>query len=250
MTTFIKYLIESTEPEGSYNFRYHNKLNSRVWQDDDTVKPEIVKKLKMIAREYYQFLELKYKIDDIIFTGSLANYNYTSFSDIDLHIILDVTQQEQAASKIDFADFLDTKKKLWGETHDIEIYGYPVELYAQLKDETLTATGVYSIKDEKWVKKPQHLDDIEDQIDQYAINIKAKVIKREIDDLNDSHSDNIEKIKKLKARIKNMRQAGLRKAGEFAVENLVFKNLRNTGYLEKLQQLNYDAFDKALSLYN
>jgi predicted nucleotidyltransferase len=256
MTNFIQFLVESSdlpdlpEPNEAYSFRYHHKLNSRIWVDDDTLKPEILKKLRVIAREYYQFLDIKeYKIDDVIFTGSVANYNYTAFSDIDLHIILDVTSEEQASSTIDFADFLDTKKKLWGEEHNIQIYGYPVELYAQLKDEVLTASGVYSVTNEKWNLKPKKLKGMEDKIDQYAINIKAKAIKREIDELADTHSGNIGDIKALKAKIKDMRQSGLKKAGEFSVENLVFKNLRNTGYLEKLQDLNLNAFDKALSLY-
>ena len=246
MITFTQYLFEAHD----FVFKYHDHLNTSIWKTDQTLKPNVLKKLKKIANKYYEFLKTEdYKIVDIIITGSLANYNYTIFSDIDLHVIIDAAVDDCKDCGLDLVDFLDTKKKLWGEEHDITIYNYPVELYAQLKDDTLTATGVYSIVHNKWVLKPKHIDKLEDKIDQYAVNIKAKEIKKQIDDLIETNSTDITAIKKLKTKIKNMRTSGLKKSGEFSVENLVFKELRNSNYLEKLQTLKTSAFDTALSIY-
>lgn len=239
MATFTEFLIESA-------FKYHRHLNSIVW-DGDTLKPEIRKKLLKIADEYYDYLELSdFPIDDIILTGSLANYNYTRYSDMDLHIILDVPKTQGRSDGIDLEDLLDTKKKLWGETHEITIYNYPVELYAQLKNEILTATGVYSIKNNKWNLKPSYLHDL--KVDEYAIKIKAKAIKKTIDRIVSSKDEEVETIKAVQDKIKNMRKAGLKQAGEFSVENLVFKELRNSGYLDKLSIAKTNAFDDELSL--
>lgn len=239
MATFTEFLIEST-------FKYHRHLNSIVW-DGDKLKPEIRKKLLTIADEYYDYLELpEFPIVDIIVTGSLANYNYTQYSDIDLHVIIDVPKTQGKDQGIDLEDLLDTKKKLWGETHEITIYNYPVELYAQLKDETLTATGVYSIKNDKWNIKPSYLRDI--KVDDYAIKIKSKSIKKTIDRIVASRDEEVSAIKEVQDKIKNMRKAGLKQAGEFSVENLVFKELRNSGYLEKLSIAKTNAFDNELSL--
>lgn len=239
MATFTEFLIEST-------FKYHRHLNSIVW-DGDKLKPEVRKKLLRIASEYYDYLEMpEFPIVDIIFTGSLANYNYTRYSDIDLHVILDVPKTQGKESGLDLDDLLDTKKKLWGETHDITIYNYPVELYAQLKDETLTATGVYSIKQDKWNIKPSYLRDL--KVDEYAIKIKAKAIKKTIDRIVSSRDEEVGEIKSVQDKLKNMRKAGLKHAGEFSVENLVYKELRNAGYLEKLSIAKRNAFDDELSL--
>ena len=236
--------------ESSFRFEYHDKLNPKIW-DKNRLKSKVVAKLKRIANEFYDFLEVSsdYHVMDVIFTGSLANYNYTMYSDIDLHIIIDKTPDHADKVGLDLVDIFDTKKKLWGEEHDITIFGYPVEIYVQLQDEVLTASGVYSIKDNKWNVTPKHLPNIESKVNNYVVNVKSKEIKKLIDSLMDSESDDVYEIRKIKTKIKEMRQSGLKKSGEFAIENLVFKDLRNTGYLEKLQKLKVNAVDKSLSLF-
>tara|TARA_Y100001972_G_scaffold108817_1_gene139139 strand:- start:58 stop:615 length:558 start_codon:yes stop_codon:yes gene_type:complete len=49
--------------------------------------------------------------------------------------------------------------------------------------------------------------------------------------------DLLPRIERLKSRLKQMRQTGLEAEGEYSVENLAFKKLRNTGHLERLSQL-------------
>ena len=59
----------------------------------------------------------------------------------------------------------------------------------------------------------------------------------------------MKKHEQLKNKIKKYRQAGLdSNAGEFSNENLVFKVLRNTGYLEKMVEFKNDYLTKELSL--
>ena len=72
-----------------------------------------------------------------------------------------------------------------------------------------------------------------------------------IDDLdsNKNQKDFLKKHEQLKNKIKKYRQAGLdSNAGEFSTENLVFKVLRNTGYLEKMVEFKNDYLTKELSL--
>ena len=52
----------------------------------------------------------------------------------------------------------------------------------------------------------------------------------------------------LKAKIYNMRGAGIAKGGEFSFENLVFKELRNRGYLDKMAKYEKTKKDQQLSL--
>jgi antitoxin component YwqK of YwqJK toxin-antitoxin module len=54
-------------------------------------------------------------------------------------------------------------------------------------------------------------------------------------------------LKKIKDKIKNMRKNGLYKEGEYSTENLVFKVLRNSGYLEKVINLKNNNMDQNLS---
>ena len=72
---------------------------------------------------------------------------------------------------------------------------------------------------------------------------KAKLIIN-TDDLYDK----VERLEKFKDKIMKMRKAGLDKGGEFSIENLVFKELRNNGFLEALLNELNDSIDKSLSL--
>jgi hypothetical protein len=68
------------------SFKVKDTLNPEVWVDDNTVNPKIRELLIKIAKDYYKSLELNLPISDIAFTGSLANYNWSRYSDCDVHI--------------------------------------------------------------------------------------------------------------------------------------------------------------------
>ncbi len=62
----------------------------------------------------------------------------------------------------------------------------------------------------------------------------------------DNASD--DSIEILKDKIKKMRGDSIAKEGEFAFGNLIFKELRNAGYLDKLNDYKKTKQDKILSL--
>ena len=59
---------------------------------------------------------------------------------------------------------------------------------------------------------------------------------------------NAESLKKLKDKLKDYRQSGLDKDGEFSYENLVFKYLRRSGHIGKLFDEKTKIKDKELSI--
>ncbi len=145
-------------------------------------------------------------------------------------------------------NYLDAKKTIWNEKHEIKIKGYDVELYSQDLTEKFISIGVYSLLRDEWESKPT----IENfQIDKTAVITKIVSMVDQIEKVTDhklSAEEIYEKGEVLKARIKKMRQCGLEEGGEFSVENLAFKYLRNNGYLETLYDMTRQAYDKTLSL--
>lgn len=219
-------------------------INGKIWEKDAHLKSIVREKLLKIADLFYESLHVDFPILDIYFTGSLANYNWTSKSDIDVHLILDIPNDED---KDFLAEYVDAKKESWKNKHDITIYGYPVELFAKDSEDFLKNKAVYSLKNDKWVVKPSKKNI---KIDSEGVKEKAADVMSDIDnalEINDS-KEKIEAIDKIKDRIKKMRQAGLEKGGEYSVENLVFKTLRNNGYLDKLSSEKTSIVDKDLSL--
>lgn len=229
----------------------HDVLNPKVWNGANKLQPKIKRALLRIAEGYTEFLNMPpgFSVMDIIITGSNANYNYTKYSDLDLHIIANISEKESKECNIvDVKEFFRAKKSLWGQQHDIKLHGVPVEVYVQLEDEKLVAAGVYSLMQGKWVHQPEKIETKTFHIDQYAINVKADAIICEIDNIIANNIDEMGVIRKIKDKIKQMRKSGLANGGEYSVENLAFKTLRNKGYLEKLDKYQKQIMDLDLSI--
>lgn len=217
---------------------YHHKLNPALW-DGDVLKPEVLAKLREIADQFLETLEVPASsVVDVSFTGSNTNYNWTELSDIDLHLILDMKDLDVSG--------IDAKKSLWNERHTVTINGFPVEVYAEdSKQHNSDNAGRYSIKDKKWVKEPK-FENIKFDYDK----IKGKAAKWmvKIDKLIASKTTDVAQIKKFIDTLRASRQKDLAKGGEFTMENLVFKALRNNGYMEKLYSFLLKTEDENLSL--
>ncbi len=228
------------------SIQLHDVLNPDIWDKNDKIKPDVRKILLKNAKRFIEFCDIEdLKFDDIILTGSLANYNYNENSDLDVHIVLNYSQ---ISNNKDFVgDFFRLKKELWSSKYTIKVKGFDVELYIQDSNELHYSTGVYSLIKNKWVRKPtKKIISINTNI----IKQKAFDIMNSIDDLetNLNRNDFMIKYNMLKNKIKKYRQSGLEKNGEYSVENLVFKILRNTGYLKKLTDLKKRFLEKELSL--
>ena len=221
-------------------FRVYNSiLNPEIW-DGDVLKPEILEKLKTIADTFYKDTELNAPVEDIIFLGSTAGYNWTPTSDIDLHVLIDFSNIDSNKELV--KKLVDAYKNRWNEQHDIRIGEHQVEVYIQDVEEKNRSQAVYSILTNQWIKKPSY-EKI--QIDKDIVRTKYKDAIREIDSA--IKSGDLTKMKEVVKRLYNMREAGLSSGGEYSTENIVFKLLRASGYVSKLRSNINNAVDKDLN---
>ena len=223
--------------------RSHEELNPKLW-NGKKLDPEVWRALDKIAKEWAKFAKIPNKaIKDIIITGGNANYNYTDLSDIDLHLVVD-KDNIPCDGLVD--EYLQSKKQLWSLTHDVRVKGQPVELYAQpYQDPFRKGQGIYSIQSHKWLQEPTKYE-----IDRNhpEVTRKVKEYMNLIDTLIDSNSDDVAEFRKLKGRLKGMRTGAIQRGGESAPENLVFKEPRNRGYLDKMNDYMRNIQDQMLSL--
>ena len=246
------FLLEEVDPESVdlSSFEVHDKLDQDFWnQPDDNLDPEIQEKLLVIANDFYDSLEVgDVPYEDVTFTGSLAAFNYSRFSDVDLHILLDFRDIDE---KVDLVrEYFNAMKALWNRLHDIKIKGYEVEIYVQDVNDPHEAQGLYSVLTGEWVKKPtlEPKDFDKDNIKKKAASLMDQIDR--VDKLiGEGKYDEAEKYAdKLKEKIRKMRQTGLETIGAYSVENLAFKVLRRTDYLGKLSDAKRKAYDSMLSL--
>ena len=206
----------------------------------------VIKALLKNAKRFIEFCNAEsLKFSDIILTGSMANYNYNENSDLDIHVVLDFDQISENNSFV--GDFFKLKKSLWAEKLPIQIKGHDVELYFQDSKEPHHSSGTYSLVRDEWIKKPTKKIV---NINSGAVQLKAADLMNTIDDLEDNRNKEnfLQQHEKVKEKIKKMRKSGLDTGGEYSVENLAFKILRNNGYLEKLVNMKNEFLTKELSL--
>jgi len=235
------------------SFFVKDSLNSEIWDDHDNIeeskmKPEIREGLLEIANEFVEFLGFDIFVQDVTMTGSLSNFNWSDYSDIDLHIIYDF--KEAGEQEELFKDLFNLKKTVFNSQHDITVKGYEVELYVQDMNEPHMSTGVYSVLYDEWLERPEPKEvkidkkKIEDKSQQWMDIIDNTIEDLEVSDLESS----VEKLDSVKEKIKKFRTSGLEKGGEYSYENLVFKFLRRNGYIQKLFDNKNDLIDKSLSI--
>ena len=242
-------LNEDIPSEVINSFNIQDTLVTDVWENNK-LKPEIREKLLTIAQDFFDSLELPEGtvLKDIKLTGSLANYNWSKFSDVDLHLVLDYSQ---IADNEEFArDYFLAKKSIWNQTHDIDMFGYPVEVYVEDENDDHTASGLYSILNDKWINEPV-LNKI--VIDKEDIKSKAEGYLTQLPQIealfnNGEYQKVIDSVDSIKEKLRNMRSSGLLKGGEYSVENLAFKVLRRTDFVEQLNNLKTKSYDSMMSV--
>ena len=223
-------------------------LNQKLWDEDKGVRTGVKGALMDIVDEFLEGLDMDLDIKDVIVTGSIANYNWSKFSDIDLHILVDfaeVNDNEEMVKK-----FFDAVRSNWNKLHTILVKGHEVEIYVQGQHEPHVSTGVYSLIDDRWLVKPKK---IKPAIDRATATKKMKQIAKEVDKLsslydNRKYEGAFEMAVRLKEKLKKMRRAGLDRSGIYSPENLAFKMLRRSGDIEQLFSVYTLAYDQLHSM--
>jgi hypothetical protein len=226
---------------------YNDRLDPQLWDVAGNLRPEVSNQLLKIATEFYQSLEIKPKLHDVLLLGSAAGFNYSAESDIDIHISIDLKELDMPEE--DGQKYVDALKSSWNDKHDIHIKNKNVEVYIQDIKHTTHANGIYSLMNAHWIKKPQKEDT--SIIDKDLVKKKYYDMVFKIQTLEaskDAAKTKIAKVKQILTDLYAMRQIGLDSAGELSTENLVFKVLRHRGYIKRLKKIKDSLYDSTLSL--
>jgi hypothetical protein len=234
------------------SFYLQDTFNPDLWDNADnpkivSLKPEIRERLLKVANLFIEYLDTDLFIQDIIFVGSLVGYNWSEFSDFDIHVLIDLNESE---NKKLTEELFRLKKTVFNAAHDIRIKGYETELFVQDSNEENSIQGVYSLLNNKWLKKPQKENfkvdkkKLMSKVNQWMDIIDGVLENAEDEDLEDA----VKLVKKYREKLRKYRTCGLQKEGEYSYENLVFKFLRRNGYIAKLENFKNEFVDKKLSL--
>ena len=122
--------VEVKDVMTSFDVQKH--LNEKFWDENNHLNPRVRMRLLDIADKFYDSLETSWAEPiDVIFTGSLCNYNWSKYSDVDLHIVVNFDDVDKRTNFV--KDYFDTKKKVWNR-----FYGIVVMTFAALEAQRKT----------------------------------------------------------------------------------------------------------------
>jgi len=241
-----KEIINSFEPK--------DKLNPKIWytpkgEDTPKLQPEVRTALLKSAQLFIEYVKVDFFFSDIIMPGSLANYNWSKYSDADVHIIVNLDQFDKDEIPL-YQELFKIKKTLFNNTHNIKVRGYDVEMYIEDSSVPRFSEGTYSIMFDEWISVPKKE---EFKIDKELLKKKTKNWMDQIDlVISQTKKEDVDGIrdlfKKIDDKLKKYRTEGLRQGGEQSYENLVFKILRRNGYIGKMKDYETEFVDKKLSV--
>jgi len=221
---------------------YNDTLDPSLWDSAGSLMSDVARILLKIGQDFYDSIEIKPILHDVLLLGSAAAYNYSTNSDIDIHLVIDFKELDM--SEEDAAKYVDALKSKWNDSHNIKVKGKDVEVFIQDIGHQTHANGVYSLLHNNWVKMPIKEDTT--LIDKPAIKVKFSEMVNKIKNVEITPS--IEKLKEVITELYEMRQSGLDAAGELSTENLVFKLLRHKGYIKRLKDTKTKLYDQSVSL--
>lgn len=220
----------STKETAAKNpIQYKGRLNSKIFNSEGTLHPDVKEALEKVAKAYIKFVYLKHlKVRDLVLKGSSANFNYSSFSDIDLNLVVTNELSDQDVRTIS------DRNQLWKQKYGkIRVKGIEVEPGILPVSKKVASAGMFSVRHNQWISKPEYnkpkyskskvnkifkawARDIEKAIksgDPRAVGQVYNIIAKERDDA--LHEPNGKK--------------------EFSEVNLAFKKLRAAGVIDKLK---------------
>lgn len=237
-------LILESELSLPQTLQYHETLNPAIWDHEGNMKDDVRQALLKVADNFIETLKPSIDesmIHDVCLTGSNANFNYTSGSDCDLHIMIRYPERDKKV----YEDFALAKKTVWNSQYKVSIHGFPVEVYPQPLDENIVkGSGWFSLSRNTWIEKPEHLDNV-DVANPVILSIANKFAKQ-VDFVIEYKVNDLSVLHRLGEKIWGLRDQ--QKNGEFSAKNLAFKELRNSGYTDKYIKYIQEIQNKHMSI--
>lgn len=220
----------------------HDTLNPKIWDRENELLPDVRSKLIEIVEEFKEYVsnDIEMNIIDAHIVGSNASYNYTEYSDLDVHIIVNFEMMGDCSEILQ--SYCDAERSSFNDKYDISIHGVNVEIYVEDIKANTVSNGIYSVYKDEWIKYPEKLDNIPDiDLDPELSETIANV--REVLNSND-----LDAVKDLINELYLMRKNSLSTDGEYGKGNQIFKEIRNKGLLDELKDEMYRLTSQELSL--
>lgn len=224
----------------------HDTLNPKLWTEGNELKPFVRDRLLKVVDKYIESSEVLTEQDviDVELLGSNASYNYTPYSDLDVHLV--VNMEAVSCDPALFQLACNAERSNFNKNYDITIKGIEIEMYVEDVKASTASNGIFSLYDNAWIKFPEKIivpNYDEDKGYNFTLNYYKNLACKVLDNATTS-----KEVQDYINNLYNLRRTSIMTDGEFGKGNLIFKEIRNLGLLDELKQRQYELSSKELSL--
>lgn len=224
----------------------HDTLNPKLWTEGNELKPFVRDRLLKVVDKYIESSEVLTEQDviDVELLGSNASYNYTPYSDLDVHLV--VNMEAVSCDPALFQLACNAERSNFNKNYDITIKGIEIEMYVEDVKASTASNGIYSLYKDEWIKFPSKITVPNyDNDEEY---IKLLDSWKNLAKTTLANATSASQVQDYINNLYNLRRTSIMTDGEFGKGNLIFKEIRNLGLLDELKQRQYELSSKELSL--
>ena len=224
----------------------HDTLNPKLWDENNNLRPVVKDRLIRIVDKYIESSDVitKEDVSEVELLGSNASYNSTPYSDLDVHLVVkwDAVSCDPALFQL----ACNAERSNFNKNYDITIKGIEIEMYVEDVKASTASNGIYSLYKDEWIKFPQKITVPNYDSDEEYIALLDKW--KSLAETVLGSANEAQQVQDYINNLYNLRRTSIMTDGEFGKGNLVFKEIRNLGLLDKLKEKQYELSSKELSL--
>lgn len=226
--------------------RGNERLSPLFFPDGATLDARVAAKARALGERTFQQLGVPgATLVDVMFAGSLASYEYTDDSDVDVHVL------------VEFGPACDPKlRDAWLRSVNAGLHldvgvsylGRPVQVTVRDSDDD--QGGTWSVLHGAWrhqpVRKPVTFTEAE-----LRAQVSAFLHEREqlvFDWSHDTGGFDCDRFKAPQKRMRELRGEGLKAGGVTSLGNMTYRLVRRLGYFEELEAKRLDCVHRHDSL--
>lgn len=240
------------------DIKFHNhSLSPILWNKENQLKPDMRKKLNAGLNYFIKLYKLdELKLEDAVIMGSMANYDYDRYSDIDVHLFYTLPKESKTNTTLQNA--LRYINVNWEARHHITINGHTVNYFLDSRTDRLRNhkhdkqinLSFYSLKHNRWIIRPTYTP--APKINLPKVREAYKSAKDQLNDIamlyNKKRFDqSLNESDKLLRTLTSTRNTALNTEGRYAVANIAYKALRRTGVISDIRKYKSASSDQLLS---
>ncbi len=218
--------------------KYKHPTGKTKWDLDPIVRKKLIKISESFIGDLEESIGDSCTISDIRLVGPMCGPHYSEDSPLEVEIVFDLDSQKEKKALI--AEKINHQAFLWQSKPEVTLRGHEVDLEVIGVGESRVKSGIYSLKQNKWIKPPNLEEKENFGVDEKkAMSVCYLLEKLERIQSSEFADAKIQKqiIKKIQSNLGKLRKKAYTPKTKSLAEQSAYRKLLEGGYIQRLVKM-------------